>query len=523
MSRPKKALSRSHAARRRRVTVWVPGDQLNPRISSLAGVDPEDCTVLMIESVRRARLLAFHKQKIAFVWSAMRHFAAELRSLGYQVDYFEECENYRTAVARHLRKRQPEKVRIMETAEYGGSDRLADILRRRDVRVEVTANNSFLSDRTEFARAAHGRKSVLMETFYRRMRRQTGLLMSGGKPEGGAWNYDRLNRERPPSGHSFPAIRRFPPDTITRRVVESVQRRFADHFGDVSEFWLPVKRDDAESFAEDFLDRRLDLFGPYEDAIVVGERALYHSLLSPLINVGMLEPLDLCRRAEQRYRSGAARLSSVEGFIRQLIGWREFIYQVYRWRMPAYAASNVLEADLPLPDFYWTGETDMRCIADAVTLLRRFGMNHHIQRLMITGNFALLAGVDPQAVNDWYRLAYVDAYDWVVTPNVLGMALFADGGVLATKPYAASANYIGKMGDCCTGCVYDRKATTGDRACPFNALYWDFLDRNRKALQNNPRMKLVLNALARRDRDWKASVRGRAEEIKRKLRRGERV
>lgn len=255
----------------------------------------------------------------------------------------------------------------------------------------------------------------------------------------------------------------------------------------------------------------------------MGERALYHSLISPLLNIGLLDPLDVCRRAERRYLGGQARLNSVEGFIRQIIGWREFVYQVYHLKMPSYRESNFLEADLPLPEFYWTAETRMLCVRDAVSSLRRWGINHHIQRLMVTGNFALIAGIDPQAVNDWYWLAYADAYDWVVTPNVLGLALFADGGIVATKPYAASANYLNKMGDCCASCAYDARDAEGDRACPFNALYWDFLARNRRRLAKNPRMSLILGLLAKRGTAGLRATLSTAARIRDRLRAGEPV
>jgi deoxyribodipyrimidine photolyase-related protein len=302
-----------------------------------------------------------------------------------------------------------------------------------------------------------------------------------------------------------------------------VEQEFAGHFGELGSFWLPVSRTDATAFFEDFLDHRLDLFGPYEDAIVAGERAMYHSLLSSLLNVGLLEPLELCRRAETRYRQGQARLNSVEGFIRQIIGWREFVYQVYQLNMPGYLEANHFEADLPLPDFYWTAETDMFCVADAVKSLRQYGVNHHIQRLMVTGNLALIAGLDPRAVNEWYWLAYTDAYEWVVSPNVLGLSLYADGGLLASKPYAASANYINKMSNCCPQCLYNHRQVVGEQACPFNALYWDFLARNYDRLQQNPRMNLVMANLDRRDPADMEQIRNRAEKIRKRLRLGQRV
>lgn len=502
------------------IGVWVLGDQLRCDNSALADLLPSECVVFMVESLQRARAMPYHKQKLVLVWSAMRHFAEELRAEGYTVAYYPQSPAARPALRDVIAEFGVTRVRLMASAEYGRSARLADLVRSLGVAVEVTPNTAFLSDHTAFVDWAADRTSLRMETFYRRLRRRTGLLMNAGEPVGGNWNYDAQNRETPPADYEFPQIPHYSPDAVTREVMETVARELPQHFGSLDAFAWPVTRSDAESFAQDFFNRRLDCFGPYEDAMVTGERGLCHSALSPLINLGVLDPLSLCREAEQCYQDGDARLNSVEGFIRQLIGWREFVYHVYRWQMPGYLESNYFDADLPLPDFYWTGDTDMFCISEAIQTLQQWGLNHHIQRLMVTGNFALLAGIDPQAVNHWYHLAYVDAYEWVVAPNVLGMALYADGGILATKPYAASANYIHKMSDYCTHCAYDHRAKVGERACPFNALYWDFLARNRACLQNNPRMNLMLALLDRRDPEDLAVLRERAAELRRHLRHG---
>ncbi len=506
-----------------KTTVWIFGDQLNPGMSALEGLSPSECGVLMVESLARARRLPYHKQKLTLVWSSMRHFAQELRQLGYTVDYYEAQPYLKPALEAHIDTYQPARFRLMETAEYGRNVRLVETLEGSGIDVEVTPNNLFLSDRSEFFDQARKKKTLMMESFYRRMRRKTGLLMDGQEPEGGQWNYDRLNRQRPPADHHFPPIPRFEPDEMTRSVMDLVAREYPANFGELDGFWMPVIRQDAEHFFDDFLEHRLDLFGPYEDAIVVGQPALYHSLISAVLNVGLLDPLDVCRRAEAHYDQGKARLNSVEGFIRQIIGWREFIYQVYQLKMPDYATVNHFGADLPLPDFYWSGDTDMYCVADAINNLRHFGVNHHIQRLMVTGNFALTAGIDPQAVNEWYWLAYVDAYEWVVTPNVLGLSLYADGGFIASKPYAASANYINKMSNCCQFCEYDYRQKSGARACPFNVLYWDFMARNREKLKGNPRMNLTLALLDKRDPQEMKAIRADAAQVRDKLRRGERI
>ncbi len=507
-----------------KTTVWILGDQLTPQMGALQGLDPSACVILLVESWGRGKQLPYSKQKLTFLWSAMRHFAAELRELGYRVDYRAAQPTFTAGWRAHLDEYQPTKLRLMESAEYGGSQKLAELVAQDGVAVEISPNTMFLSDKQAFQKWADGKKILILETFYRRMRRQTGLLMVNEKePEGGIWNYDKENRDTPPPDHRFPAVPSYPPDDITREVMGVVRSEFNHGFGRLDTFWWPVSRAQAVDFFEDFLDHRLDMFGPYEDAIVMGERALYHSLISTLVNVGLLEPLEMCRRAEARYQEGRARLNSVEGFIRQLIGWREFMYQVYHFKMPGYLENNYFEADIPLPDFYWTGDTAMNCIADAVNLLREHGVNHHIQRLMITGNFALIAGLNPQQVNEWYWLAYTDAYEWVVSPNVLGMALYADGGVFSTKPYSASANYINKMSNCCRGCAYNHKQIFGDKACPFNALYWDFLDRNVEKLRDNPRMNLMLANLNKRDAAWMAQVRAQAADIRERLRQGERI
>lgn len=501
-------------------TVWITGNQLTPAMSALEGLPPSRCVVLMIESLERSRQLPHHKQKLVLVWSAMRHFARELRALGYRVDYHEQAPDFETGLRRHMSAYGSRLVRLMESAEHGADQGMARMARALGANVEMTSNNMFLSNRTEFRKHAPDGKALRMELFYRRMRRQTGLLMANGAPEGGTWNYDAENRATPAAHQVFPAVPRTPPDEVTRAVSRIVAREFPRHFGELDGFAWPVTRKGAREFFEDFLIHRLDLFGPFEDAMVAGQRVLYHSLISPLLNIGLLDPTEVVRRAEERYRQGQARLNSVEGFIRQVIGWREFVYQVYHRQMPGYEKSNALGAGLPLPDFYWSGETEMACCRDAVNAVRRSGINHHIQRLMVTGNFALLAGIDPQAVNEWYWLAYVDAYHWVVTPNVLGMALYADGGTFATKPYAASASYIHRMSDYCPGCSYDHRKREGSDSCPFNALYWDFLVRNRALLEKNPRMNLMIGALKKRPAQEMREIRKRASEIRAILRSG---
>jgi deoxyribodipyrimidine photolyase-related protein len=451
----------------------------------------------------------------------MRHFAEELRALGYEVDYYQIHPSFRNALQKHTRKHQPKSLCLMDSAEFNVSQQRAAEAQDMGLPVVSVPSTMFLSDKETFQRESEGKRSRIMEAFYRKMRERTGILMDAGKPTGGKWNYDAENRRPPADDLQPPSIPKYTPDAITRKVMAQVQKKYPDHFGRIDSFAWPVTRCDAEVFLENFLEHRLPLFGPYQDAMVLGQRALFHSLVSPLLNLGLLDPLEVCRKTEERYTDGRAPLNSVEGFIRQILGWREYVYQVYHWRMPGYLHVNHLKAELPLPDFYWSANTAMRCVREAVEALLDDGINHHIQRLMITGNFALIAGLDPQQVNEWYWTAYVDAHEWVVTPNVLGMTLYADGGILGSKPYAASANYINRMSDYCRHCKYNPRRTTGDDACPFNALYWDFLARNESVLRANPRMALSYRNLDRRKKNDLDAIRAHARALRLRLSKSE--
>jgi deoxyribodipyrimidine photolyase-related protein len=343
------------------------------------------------------------------------------------------------------------------------------------------------------------------------MRRKTGLLMSGEEPEGGRWNFDAENRKAAKADLFIPKPLRFAPDRMTREVLDLVAERFPDHFGDLEPFWFAVTRKDAERQLEHFLETGLASFGDYQDAMLSSEPFLYHSILSIAINAGLLDPFDVCRRVESAYRTGRVPLNAAEGFIRQIIGWREYVRGIYWLKMPEYAGLNFLRAGRPIPQFYWTGETDMNCLRAAIGQTKSEAYAHHIQRLMVTGNFALLAGIEPRQVHEWYLAVYADAYEWVELPNTLGMSQFADGGLLGSKPYAASGNYINKMSDYCRSCCFDVKKRTGPGACPFNALYWDFLDRHAETLAANPRMSQIYATWRRFPRKEQAAVRREAQ------------
>jgi deoxyribodipyrimidine photolyase-related protein len=488
------------------------GDQLTPAISSLRDCEPGTDTVLLAEVMAEATYVRHHKKKIAFLFSAMRHFADELRQAGHRVVYVKLEESGNTGslfgeVARHLGPLQAERVVITEPGEWRLREDMAEWQSRLGLPVEIREDDRFLCRHADFRAWAEGRKELRMEFFYREMRRRYGLLLDAtGNPEGGRWNFDSDNRHPLNADTTIPPRPAISCDDTTREVLELVGRVFAEHFGDLEPFDFAVTRHDAEMLAGWFLRHALPRFGDYQDAMRQGEPYLFHSLLSPYINCGLLDPLQLCRDAEAEWRAGRAPLNAVEGFIRQILGWREYIRGVYWLEMPRYAETNALAAHRPLPWFYWSGETAMNCIAQVVDETRRNAYAHHIQRLMVTGNFALLAGIAPAEVEAWYLAVYADAYDWVELPNTHGMALFADGGRLASKPYAASGKYIHRMSDYCDHCRYDVKQTVGSTACPFNALYWDFLARNEQRLGRNPRLAMPYRNLARMSADQRRAI-----------------
>ncbi|PKP81896.1 MAG: cryptochrome/photolyase family protein [Alphaproteobacteria bacterium HGW-Alphaproteobacteria-18] len=494
----------------------VLGDQLSPDISSLRDAVKDTDLILIAEVMEEATYVPHHKKKIAFLFAAMRHFAEELKASGYRVRYTkldapENQGSLRAEVARALED-HPDLSRIIIT-KPGEWRLLQDMECWRDilsVPVELPEDTRFIVPLKDFKTWASGRKQLRMEYFYRDVRRKTGLLMDGDQPEGGQWNYDSENRKRLPKSMTTPQRFLPEPDTLTQDVIVLVAERFPDHFGDLDPWVFATTRAGAEEARDHFLSEVLPGFGDWQDAMAEGEPWMWHSLLSVYINCGLLDPLDVCRRAEAEWKAGRAPLNAVEGFIRQIIGWREYVRGIYWLKMPGYAELNTLDAHRPLPDFYWTGETSMRCMAEAIGQTRRHAYAHHIQRLMITGNFALLAGLSPKQVNEWYLLVYADAYEWVELPNTHGMALHADGGLMASKPYAASGNYISKMSDYCQSCSYNVKQRTGPKACPFNFLYWNFIDRHQERFRSNPRMAVICKSLDRMEPSELAQIRSEA-------------
>ena len=478
------------------ILIPVLGDQLSLDLSSLDVEDRDDCVVLMMEVWDEATYVKHHQQKIALIFSAMRHFADDLRDGGYEVDYVklddgDNSGSFSGEVERALSRHDIDRIRITEAGEVRVMDEIKSWSDTFDLPVDILPDTRFVCSLDEFTAWAQGRDGLRMEYFYREMRKKTGLLMNGDEPVEGRWNFDAENRDAADPDTDFPDRPIYDPDDITNEVLDIVADRFGDHFGSLDGFGWPVTAEHAKHALEHFLDHRLARFGATQDAMLSQEDFLNHALLSTSINLGLLDPLYVCQRVERRYNDGKVPIEAAEGFIRQVIGWREYIRGVYWWEGRGYGDENFFKADRPLPDFYWTGETDMHCLSECVRTTREHAYAHHIQRLMVLGNFALLAGIDPREVQDWYLVVYADAYEWVEMPNVVGMALFADGGAMASKPYAASGNYINKMSDYCSSCRYSVTKKTGDDACPFNALYWHFLDRNRDKLAGNHRLGRV--------------------------------
>lgn len=496
-------------------SVLIFGDQLLPHHPLLDPVKIHERSVVIIESLGRMSARRYHKQKVALVLSAMRHYVEALREAGWTVDY-RQADSFTAGLQAHVKEFQPQRLLTLEAAEWQARQFQHELRQKLNIEVVLSRNTHFLCEQHPPKQAAG--KKLILENFYRAMRKQFSVLLeSDGSPVGGAWNFDAENR-KPYKGKPVPrAPLSFAPDAITQAVIKKVEQACPDNIGSTQGFSFAVTREQALQALDDFITHRLKDFGAYEDAMSVREPILFHSVLSPLLNIGLLEPLEVIRRAEAAYHDGTAPLNSVEGFIRQILGWREYVYWRYHQMMPSFQEMNHWQAGRPLPAFFWTGETQMNCLRHVITRVLETGYSHHIERLMVLCNFALLAGIQPRAVNEWFLESYVDAYDWVVTPNVIGMGLCADGGVVGTKPYIASAAYINKMSDYCGGCHYDAKQRTGETACPFNALYWNFLLRFEKQLRANPRMGPNVLSLKHLDEAERKRVQQQAQRFLEKL------
>ncbi len=498
------------------------GDQLDHDSAGLRDLDPSRDAVLMMEVAEEATHVTSHKQRTTLFLSAMRHYALELAQRGFRVHYIRLDEPDNTGgfdgeVRRAVKQFRPERLAAVRPGDW----RVLHMFRRwrdeLDIPVDAIEDTHFYTTPQQFSEWAAGRRSLVMEYFYREMRKSHDVLMTeSGKPVGGEWNFDKQNRERYRRRESPPSPPSFEPDEITRDVVELVQRQFPKAPGSIDSFRWPVTREQARRALQHFIKHRLADFGPYQDAMVADEPWMFHSILSPCFNLKLLNPREAVDAAVEAYERGDAPLNSVEGFVRQLLGWREFIRGVYWHEGAAYGDRNELAQHCDLPDFYYSGDTDMQCMQDCLGQVIEHGYGHHIQRLMVTGNFALISGVHPRQISDWYLEMYVDAVDWVTLPNTLGMVMHADGGVVGTKPYAASGQYIKRMSNYCQGCRFDPGEKVGDDACPFTTFYWDFLIRNRARFEKNNRMTMMLKNLDRLSESQQSDIKHAASGLRRK-------
>ncbi len=479
-----------------RLVLW---DQLTPCISSLKNASKKDDLIVFLETIHEATSVKHHVKKLAFLFSAMRHFSEELKQAGFSVQYIcidKEEPSLTSGMQGMLQKFKTNKIVVTEPGEYRILKELKTWEKKFKTTVEILKDDRFFISCKDFADWAHERKKLLMEHFYQKMRKETGLLMSkNSKPLGGQWNFDKENRQPLHQIIDFPRPLEFKPDTITKKVLKEVKARFSKHFGDLEPFWFAVTRKNAEKVFAHFLADSLPHFGPYQDAMQREEAFLYHSVISHYLNAGLLDPKKICTAVHDAYLKNKIPIESAEGYLRQILGWREFVRGIYWLKMPTYSQMNFFNAKRKLPWFYWTGETPMQCLKEVIGQTRKNAYSHHIQRLMITGNFALLIGTLPQEICEWYLAVYADAHEWVELPNTLGMSQFADGGYLATKPYASSGSYINKMSNFCKNCHYNVKLKEGKSACPFNYLYWNFLMRNQSKLKKNQRLAMAYRTL----------------------------
>ncbi len=500
------------------MTLWLLGDQLYPEAEPLSHEDH----VFMLEAHQFGERLPYHPFKLTLVFSGMRHFRDTLREQGYEVTYL-EAESFDEGLERYFAANPEDSLVLMRPPSHGAADRLEGLVEKYGGELTVVENDLFLSTREEWAqwRESSQSSTYRQEQWYRHMRRETGILMDGDSPIGGEWNFDDQNRETPPDGWTPPPVPEFDPDGITREVHAFVTDRY-DGWGneDLDSFIWPVTRAQALQALDHFVEVRLPEFGPYQDAMVDGAWALDHSLLSPAMNLGLIHPKEAIERVVSAYREREdLPINSVEGYVRQVLGWREFMRHVYREAMPGMDDANQLNQTRALPPLYYDGETEMRCMNDAVGHVWERGYAHHIERLMLLANFALIYGSDPHELNDWFHFGFVDAYHWVTTPNVVGMGSFATD-ILSSKPYASSANYINRMSDYCSSCPYSQAKTTGEDACPFNSLYWTFLKDNEELLRGTGRMGLVYSHVDRKDEsEWEA-IRSRAADVREQARQG---
>lgn len=492
-------------------------DQLSSKISALEGCDKKNDLILLAELSEELTNVGHHRKKIVFLLSAMRHFAQSLKKEGYRVLYFSLKDPKNPGDATKLldqvtKEHNIEQIVVTQPGDYRVFAKI-EKWQQGDIPVELREDTRFFSTIEDFRNWVGKKKALRMEYFYREMRRNHTILMDRDEPTGGDWNYDAENRKPVNSKESYPKRPTFKVDSITKEVIALVEREFPDNFGAIDPFHLAVTRDDALKVLRSFIEDHLPKFGDYQDAMAQDEPYLYHSVISYYLNSGLLLPREVCSAAQKALEEKKAPLNCVEGFIRQILGWREFLRGIYWTQMPEYGERNFLEAKRSLPPFYWDGKTDMNCVHHVVEQTRENAYSHHIQRLMVTGNFALLAGLLPKEVCEWYLAVYADAHEWVELPNTLGMSLFGDGGAFASKPYIASGKYINRMSNFCKNCRFDPNQMLGGKACPFNALYWHFLWRHRKKFEGNMRMKFAYATLSKMKSDKLEAILKQASEF----------
>ncbi|MGB6296158.1 MAG: cryptochrome/photolyase family protein [Rivularia sp. (in: cyanobacteria)] len=491
--------------------IWILGDQLYLTQTALQTYNnPSQVEIILIESYSHIKKIRYHKQKLVLIWSAMRHFAEELRQQGYSVTY-EIAEDFQTPLESWINENQIDELQIMSPNDKPFLQTIENL--KLPLNINLLPNNQFLWSAEDFSKWAKNRKRLLMEDFYREGRKRFDILMEGDRPVGGKWNLDKENRKPPGCKLNTPEPLWFEPSEITKEVIQQVNSLLFPTYGEVKEFRWGVTRKQALEVLKYFIEIRLPDFGPYQDAMVTGEETMWHAMLSPYINLGLLQPLEIIQAAEAAYNENQLALNSVEGFIRQVLGWREYMHGIYHHVDEDYPQQNWFEHNKPLPEFFWNGETKMNCLHQILAQVMDTGYAHHIQRLMVLNNFGLIAGISPQELENWFHAAFIDAYDWVMQTNVIGMGQYADGGLLASKPYAASANYINKMSDYCKSCFYKHSKRTGEKACPFNYLYWDFLNRHRDKLKNEGRMNFILKNLDKMSPEELEIIHQQAEEV----------
>lgn len=499
--------------------VIVLGDQLTLDSDALIDFDPKQDCIWMAEAGEESTHVPSSKIRIVLFLSAMRHFAQELRSKDWPLDYTRlNSPGHSGSLMGELEKavhhHAPQQLIVTQPGDYRTLEGLKDLSTQLNVPLIVKPDSHFFTQPQDFERFAANRKQLRMEFWYRELRKRFDILMQDGQPVGGEWNYDAENRKSfgksGPSG--VPDPYRVAPDAITQEVIDLIEVTFSSHAGETSNFSWPVTRSEALSSLQIFIEQRFPRFGDFEDAMWTNEPWLFHAHISASLNLKLLNPREVVAAAQAAYKAGLAPIASVEGFIRQILGWREYVRGMYWLKMPQYLSLNAMQAKNPLPSFYWNAQTDMACLQSVIAQTLKHGYAHHIQRLMVLGLYSLMLGVDPRFVHEWFLSVFVDAVEWVELPNTLGMSQYGDGGLMASKPYIASGKYIQRMSNYCNSCPYDPALATGPTACPMTTLYWNFLIQHQTVLSKNPRMAMQLKNIARLSDDKVISIQDAARQ-----------